>query len=952
MKPTNLLYRQTVVLLSTLLYMQGISAQCPSNMSFENGNLSSWSYTTDSLFPQPANRVYSNPGVNSAVVAYGVTDAWLGTINAPHTQAGNYMVKIGNRAVRGVADTVYRTYIIDSLTDKLTIYSLGVSQLAHSFHNVPVNESPGFGYEIYINGQRIDCLRGAFFTGNTDNPPVWQLGTFRDTANAVRKSTGWGEEVLNFACFVGDTVEVRLFTRDCILLGHYAYAYFDVVCGDTSKPVISQISVNDLIASDTLNLYCVPGATLYLEPQTDVCPFYMGNIQWTPQSFIVGPTTLDSAVVTVTDSVWIYAEAQFSNYCMTVDIIDSVFVRVFNADPLDNVPRLTRNFCDCAPDTIDLSQVDVDAIWDDVPNTHSLNNGLLITSPCDRFYTEAFWKNASSNTIINNSTIGVSSWSSGNNRGAIGQDSILPGGRVRYTFDVQSGKNFYAGINDVHTSNNVDMDHSVRVSGTNIRVYFGTSSQRDLGNFSGTVEVEFEVMSNRRVRVYVNGALVHTYTWSQRANTPVFPDYSGQSQHNPHITKAEVTGPTQNVKVFDRVQNPVPYNYYLEFTDRCGLTVLDTIEYIPGPGTVTVNDVIQCGLDPLTLTAQSSGQFDRISWVAPVAGGTFTPVGNGTPSTSKDLNYAPVFNDQIVSPLMVEVTATSGRCTAKDTGYITVREIPTADAGPDISTSQDTFSIGGSPAAGCFTCLNYTTIWTQGSALSDSTAENPYVYKNQVGAPYFVLTVTDTNTGCYSFDTVEVYTSMSEKSSFLQVNCKTDQVVHLNWIMLPDPEIVRFEVEYSVDRGRTWITCAYADALSGGSQGTPVSYKLQVNKQQNLDATYRWVAIGPAGEKRNVVSLDGLQCSGDEVFTFFPNPFTRQIEVQIESNTTARSHYTFEIVNQFGQVVHTMPVESGQSSLESRFLIDDLDQLSAGIYYLCISSGDKALFRTMVVKSN
>src|SRR5690606_30970977 len=160
---------------------------------------------------------------------YGGTDMYLGTITAPNPSAGNMCIKVGNRGVRAVADTVYRSFVIDSLSDKLTIYSIGVVEQAHNYWSLATVEAPGFGYEIYINGQEVGCVRGSFVCGNTENPRVWQLGTFKDTAG-VRKSAGWGEEVLHLACFVGDTVEIRLCTRDCILLGHYAYAYFEVVC--------------------------------------------------------------------------------------------------------------------------------------------------------------------------------------------------------------------------------------------------------------------------------------------------------------------------------------------------------------------------------------------------------------------------------------------------------------------------------------------------------------------------------------------------------------------------------------------------------------------------------------------------------------------------------------------------------------------------------------------------
>ncbi|MEZ4804446.1 MAG: hypothetical protein R2852_02885 [Bacteroidia bacterium] len=630
-------------------------------MGFESGNFTDWNTATDSLYIEPWNRVWTNPGTNSYVVDYGVTDRWLGTITRANTNVGNKLIKVGNSGVRAVADTVFRTYIIDSLSDKLTIYSIGVSQLAHNYWGVPINEAPGFGYEIYINGAPINCLKGAFFCGNQDQPPVWQLGQFVDTAGQVRKSSAWGEETLNLACFVGDTVEVRLFTRDCILKGHYAYAFFDIVCGDTTKPVLSQISVNDIIEDDELTLYCVPGATLYLEPQTNVCPLFMGNVSWTPASFIVGPTTLDSAVLNVSDSVWIYAEADFTNFCQTVTIIDSIYVKRLNADPHDNIPKSTRNYCECENDTLDFTGVDVNTIWDDNSQTYSLSNEQLIINPCDNFYQESFWKDESSRVNKNNSAVGVNSWSSGNSEGAIGYDSITPGGTFRFEYNAANGKRFYAGINNNNTSNNNDMTHSVYVDGTTVYAYYRTNNRGSLGTFTGNVTIDIYVRSDRRVRIYINGNLEFSYWGSQRASNVVFPDYSAQSNHNPHITSASTFGPTYNKKDMSKLINLGTSNYYLDFVDRCGVRVIDTIEFIPGFESSISPDPTQCGLDPLNLTVSSSSNIDNISWTTPNAQGTFSAPGNGTPSFTKNLNYTPDPNDYNFKPLEVIVLSLSGK---------------------------------------------------------------------------------------------------------------------------------------------------------------------------------------------------------------------------------------------------------------------------------------------------
>jgi hypothetical protein len=927
-----------------------INGQCASNMGFENGNFGSWSTVTDSLFINAPSNFITRPGRNMAVVSYGATDAWLGTINRPHSSAGNRLIRLGNRGVRAVSDTVYRKYVIDSLSDKLTIYSMGVSQLAHNYWGVPINESPGFGYEISVNGQKIDCLKGAFFTGNLDQPPVWDLGRFKDTTT-VRKSTGWGQEVLNFACFVGDTVEIRLFTRDCILLGHYAYAYFDVVCGDTSKPLISKIEVKDVIAADELNLYCTPTATLYLEPQTDICPIFMSNIQWSPPSKIVGTRTADSAIINVTDSAWIYVEAEFSNYCISVKVTDSIFVRKLNADPHDNLPKIDRNFCDCKADTTNFKGVAVTNIIGNNGVSYRLNpNNLLIVKPCDNFYHEAYWKNASTQTTINNSSIGATSWSSGNNRGAQGVDSILPEGTIRYVVTPQAGKDFYAGFTRNNSNYNNDMTHSVFVNGTTITSYFGNTSLTNLGTFTGSTTIDLRIAANRRVTIWINGVLVYSYSSSRTANTPVFPDYSGQSNHNQHIDQAYVYGPTKNEKKINKLLNLAPVSYFLHYVDRCGFAIKDTIRLTNGFTAALGANVVQCRLDPLRINFTSSNPIDNISWTSINASGVFSSPTNGTPSKPAILAYAPNVIDYNIKPLQVVVTASTGRCRAIDTAYISINERPIADAGPDISTTLDSFLIGGAPTGMCLSCGAVNKTWTQGNALNDSTVDNPFAYRSRIGAPYFVVQAIDPSTGCIDNDTVEVFTPLATGQDFIQSNCLSNKEVELKWLMLPDINVKQFGIDYSLDGGRTWINTAKIEANQILSNN-PSSYIYRLTRHSQQDALYRWYTISSAGEKQNMLMMDAFECDLNATYTLYPNPFNENINIEIQSSRGVKNSYQIQIMNQYGQIVEDRTINLEEISTDAKIQLDSLNNLNSGIYYLNVINNSRILYKTIMVKA-
>lgn len=942
-----------LVVLTAIILPELLSAQCASNMGFENGNLSGWSTATDSNFITPGSRRYMVPGVNMGVINYGGTDMYLGTISRANSTVGNRLVKVGNRSLRATADTVYRRYVIDSLSDKLTIYSIGVVELAHNYWGVATVEAPGFGYEIYVNGAKLDCLKGAFFCGNVDQPPVWQLGTFKDTAG-VRKSTGWGSETLNFACFVGDTVEIRLFTRDCILLGHYAYAYFDVVCGDTSKPVISQISVNDIIEDDQLDLYCTQDATLYLEPNTDVCPIYRGNIQWTPANFIVGSTTRDSAFIHVPDSVWIYAEAEFSNYCQTITVIDSIYVKYWASDPRDNVPKLDRNYCECTNDTINFTDVNVSSIRDQNTKTYTLNtNNQLIVNPCDNFYIESFWKNPSSRIVTSNSTIGTSSWTSGNSEGAISFDSMSGAGTVRVVINNAVGKSFFIGLNDINSSNNNDMDHAILFNAGNIRAYYQGSNLSNLGTYSGTITVDFEILSNRRVRIWINGTMMYSYSSSRLVNLPYFVDFSAQSNFTNQVDKVYLLGPTKNRKDINRLINKTTFNYFLNYVDRCGIPVTDTIRYIPGFTSSVVPNLLQCGLNQVNFSVSSSSYIDRISWTTSNGSGNFiAPSGNGSlNSQNVSLGYLPAAPDYNSSPVRVIITSRSGTCTDIDTAYLTVNEIPIASAGPDISTTLDTFAIGGSPSGNCGTCGGINYDWSQGSALSDSTAANPNAFKHLIGAPMFVLRVVDPTTGCYSTDTVYIYTSLSNQNNRVEVNCINGQNIEFKWMSLPNESIDRYAVEYSLDGGYSWQTSRYIKANEQmGAVAMP--YNMTIERQSNGSAIYRWAAINARGERLVVENMDAISCSDMPVYQLYPNPFTENLELSIYSESGTKLNYTFEICNQYGQIVYSKDIHYENSSNSTLAVLDGLNNLSSGVYYFTVKNNDKPLYKTMVVKTN
>lgn len=934
-----------------ILFPLKSDGQCASNIGFENGNFTSWITVTDSNFITPASRQYLVPGINMGVINYGGTDAILGSIFRANSNVGNKLIKVGNRTVQATADTVYRQYIIDSLSDKLTIYSYGVVELAHNYWGVPTIEAPGFGYEIFVNGQKLDCLKGAFFCGNVDQPAVWQLGTYTDSGG-VRKSTNWGAETLNFACYVGDTVELRLFTRDCILLGHYAYAYFDVVCGDTSKPVISQISFSDFLAEDSINLFCTSNATLYLQPSTFACPLSRSNVIWSPQSYITGSNTNDSVNINVPDSTWIYAHATFSNHCQAINIIDSIFVRHLNYDNHDNVPKLDINYCDCNNDTIDFSDMNVINLSSNGYLGAYINNkGLLIYNPCDNFFQSSIWKNKSSRVTSNaNGGIGVNSWSSGNVDGAASIDSLTGAGTFRFVVDITSGKSFYIGLNKTNTSNsNSDLDQYLYINGTNITSYYKGSSSSNLGSYSGTITIDFEIDTSGRVRIYINNALKYTYSNSRLAAFPVFADYSANSNSSNHIVSSSFRGSTTTAKNFNTISNKTNQTLYINYLDRCGSSIIDTINFIPGlVSHLLTHNFDQCGLDNIQFKIHTTAPslIDRISWTSNGTGNFTPPSGNGNlQSSSTTLGYQPGIDDYTLDTQKVIITTKSGSCEANDTAYIQINEIPIADAGIDISTNKDTFNLGGNPSGKCNTCDIIKFNWSQGMTLNDSTISNPKAYKHLLKTPKYIITVYDSTTGCHSYDTSYVYFPLNANEIELQTKCINEHLIDIYWPTITDQNTSRYAIEYSLDDGKIWknITTNY-DSLGCNDHTTHLTF----DRIKTPNVIYRWARINLTGDKTQIIVLGNLNCYETPFYEVYPNPFTNELKLCISTSIENPLEYTFEISNLYGQVQYSNVQKL--SEYKTNILIDNLNKLVNGVYIFYIKQNNKVAYSSILIK--
>jgi gliding motility-associated-like protein len=177
-------------------------------------------------------------------------------------------------------------------------------------------------------------------------------------------------------------------------------------------------------------------------------------------------------------------------------------------------------------------------------------------------------------------------------------------------------------------------------------------------------------------------------------------------------------------------------------SDSMKLTILKAPGVIAGPGAVTCDNI------PVAITGASASNYDSLLW---------TYNGQGTLTGEKTLSpvYFPATGES-GTILLILTAYGKGPCSdsvvRSQTGvriYLSV----TADAGPDRSIlygTQDTLSGSASGGSGIFTYR-----WEPAALLLDCTLLNP-VTVSMVADTNFILTVTDSLSGCRAADTVRV----------------------------------------------------------------------------------------------------------------------------------------------------------------------------------------------------
>lgn len=149
----------------------------------------------------------------------------------------NYSLKLGNDQVFGYAESISKRFIVTEANSYVSFwYAVVFQEPNHS-----TCEDPIFGVRVYRNrnvapepyaNTNLDISGTGTSHVNTGTVNSSYYSTFTPTCNAFGnnatiKYRNWTCGALNLSQYIGDTISLEFFTKDCKQGGHFGYAYID-----------------------------------------------------------------------------------------------------------------------------------------------------------------------------------------------------------------------------------------------------------------------------------------------------------------------------------------------------------------------------------------------------------------------------------------------------------------------------------------------------------------------------------------------------------------------------------------------------------------------------------------------------------------------------------------------------------------------------------------------------
>ncbi len=250
----------------------GQGVVCPSNIDFENGNLSNWTCYIGNTYDAGGINFISVTNSGGPIAGrHVITSAASGNDrygNFPMLcpTGGGYSIKLGNDNVGDSAERVrYKIRIPSSNSFYSVLYSYAVVLDDGTNSGTPHQsyQQPRFNVEAFDSATNlpISCLPQPFVA--TSSLPGFSLSNTPDGyLDYSVWYQPWVTRTLNLSGLAGKTVYLQFTTADCTLggcssCGHFGYAYVDVQCG------VFQITNGYCPGASTVPLSAPPGYQSY-----------------------------------------------------------------------------------------------------------------------------------------------------------------------------------------------------------------------------------------------------------------------------------------------------------------------------------------------------------------------------------------------------------------------------------------------------------------------------------------------------------------------------------------------------------------------------------------------------------------------------------------------------------------------------------------------------------------
>ena len=312
----------------------GVNAQCPSNLSFDAGNLSFWSHypgtypgTDGTFYPTAGYTVFNPPPskitttssrvgrdnntsiqvIKANANGTNIPDEVQSTISKVPTINGykyDYSIKLGNSNTGAFADKA--TFIVD-VPIGVTTYNITYAYaLLLQDPNHAASSQPKFRATVIdlSNNSTISCASKQYYVGD---------GQTYGTSASGTKYIDWQEVSFDLSQYAGKKIELRFEMFDCSAGGHYGYGYIalrndgcgtgvisgnSLVCNSSSSLTYSTASVAGANYTWTLPVGWTGTSTsnsITVNPNGNSG----GNITVTPSQSCGNITTRSLAVTTV-----------------------------------------------------------------------------------------------------------------------------------------------------------------------------------------------------------------------------------------------------------------------------------------------------------------------------------------------------------------------------------------------------------------------------------------------------------------------------------------------------------------------------------------------------------------------------------------------------------------------------------------------------------------------------